>query len=735
MKRCAKLFLIVCSGGLLGAAPRIIEPRTRQATALAIVIDSVTYAKTSTAVEAYRQAVETDELATYIVVDQWRRPEEIKAVLIRLTERQPIIEGAVFIGDIPVPMLRDAQHLTTAFKMDQERYPFERSSVPSDRFYDDFDLRFDFIRQDTANTLLFYYTLRADSPQKINREIYSGRIKPPVDDSTKYQRIATYLQRIALQKRQPEILNEIFTFQGHGYHSEALDAWECQVQALREQFPPSTRIKNLHHSRSGEVKNLVITALREPALDLAIFHAHGDFDTQYLIGYPPAENIEQNVAVVKLFLRSKMREARRRRKSVEEVVNYFREAYGVPESWFAEAFADSLVAADSVYSANLDIYATDARRLAPQAEVIIFDECFNGCFIKSSYIAGEYVFGKGTTIAGVANTVNVRQDIWADEMLGTLAHGVRLGRWHQTRNYLETHIIGDPTFRFKPDVNNTLPGKDLLGPNKTLDWGKLLQAPEPLLRTVAVFKMYQLQGARFESELVKIYRHDPAFNVRLEALKCLADLRTPAFEDLLKISTADSYELIRRFSANWMGLLGKDEYLPYLAQKTIFDVSERVTYIAQGAIEKISPTLAWSACEAAFRTPPFDLRQPLLEERLKRSFTRSEEWLKKELMYSLTCDTLPLKKRIEAVRTFRNYQFREAVPELLEVAMDDSAEPVLRRQVLEALGWFGLSSERNEIIATCQQIMKSPGSPQEVRQEAEKTWRRLAQGPNDPLIY
>jgi len=735
MKRCAKLFLIVCSGGLLGAAPRIIEPRTRQATALAIVIDSVTYAKTSTAVEAYRQAVETDELATYIVVDQWRRPEEIKAVLIRLTERQPIIEGAVFIGDIPVPMLRDAQHLTTAFKMDQERYPFERSSVPSDRFYDDFDLRFDFIRQDTANTLLFYYTLRADSPQKIKREIYSGRIKPPVDDSTKYQRIATYLQRIALQKRQPEILNEIFTFQGHGYHSEALDAWECQVQALREQFPPSTRIKNLHHSRSGEVKNLVITALREPALDLAIFHAHGDFDTQYLIGYPPAENIEQNVAAVKLFLRSKMREARRRRKSVEEVVNYFREAYGVPESWFAEAFADSLVAADSVYSANLDIYATDVRRLAPQAEVIIFDECFNGCFIKSSYIAGEYVFGKGTTIAGVANTVNVRQDIWADEMLGTLARGVRLGQWHQTRSYLETHIIGDPTFRFKPDVKNTLPGEDLLGPNKTINWGKLLQAPEPLLRTVAVFKMYQLQGARFENELVKIYRHDPAFNVRLEALKCLADLHTPAFEDLLKISTADSYELIRRFSANWMGLLGKDEYLPYLAQKTIFDVSERVTYIAQGAIEKISPTLAWSACEAALRTPPFDLRQPLLEERLKRSFTRSEEWLKKELLYSLTCDTLPLKKRIEAVRTFRNYQFREAVPELLEVAMDDSAEPVLRRQVLEALGWFGLSSERNEIIATCQQIMKSPGSPQEVRQEAEKTWRRLAQGPNDPLIY
>lgn len=39
----------------------------------------------------------------------------------------------MFVGDVPVAMVRKAQHLTSAFKMDEEHDWFE-SSVPSDRF-------------------------------------------------------------------------------------------------------------------------------------------------------------------------------------------------------------------------------------------------------------------------------------------------------------------------------------------------------------------------------------------------------------------------------------------------------------------------------------------------------------------------------------------------------------------------------------------------------------------------
>ena len=108
----------------------------------AIVVDQVTYNKVQTEIESYAKAIqEKEKLVPIIVIDKWGIPDSIRNELIRLY-KQPnaAIEGAVFIGDIPIPMIRDAQHLTSAFKMDQNTFGWHESSVPSDRFYDDFDL-------------------------------------------------------------------------------------------------------------------------------------------------------------------------------------------------------------------------------------------------------------------------------------------------------------------------------------------------------------------------------------------------------------------------------------------------------------------------------------------------------------------------------------------------------------------------------------------------------------------
>ena len=50
----------------------------------------------------------------------------------------------VFIGDVPYVMVRNAQHMTTAFKMDEKKFPIDESSVCSDRFYDDLHLEFEY---------------------------------------------------------------------------------------------------------------------------------------------------------------------------------------------------------------------------------------------------------------------------------------------------------------------------------------------------------------------------------------------------------------------------------------------------------------------------------------------------------------------------------------------------------------------------------------------------------------
>ena len=108
--------VITCS-----AQVNIINPVKTHPTSFAIFVDKETYDSTKDAIIAYRDAVELDGLSTYIVVNNWKNPEEVKSEIIKLYNSQPKLEGAVFIGNIPITMIRNGQHMASAFKMDEDR--------------------------------------------------------------------------------------------------------------------------------------------------------------------------------------------------------------------------------------------------------------------------------------------------------------------------------------------------------------------------------------------------------------------------------------------------------------------------------------------------------------------------------------------------------------------------------------------------------------------------------------
>ena len=172
------LTFMFCAIAMSVSAQRIIKPKVKTPSSFAIFIDQKSYDKTEAAVNEYKASIEADGLATYLLVDDWKSPEPIKEQIKRLyADKKSPLEGCVFIGDIPIPMIRDAQYLTSAFKMNQTR-DWKESSVASDRFYDDFDLTFDFLKQDADIPLYFYYSLRPDSHHQFSSDIYSARIKP-----------------------------------------------------------------------------------------------------------------------------------------------------------------------------------------------------------------------------------------------------------------------------------------------------------------------------------------------------------------------------------------------------------------------------------------------------------------------------------------------------------------------------------------------------------------------------
>jgi hypothetical protein len=224
------------------AEVHVEPPKKTWPTAIAIVVDVDTANAVKAAMETYRGAVEDSGLSTWLVVDRWARPEMVRDELAKLVQTTPPIEGAVLVGDVPVAMIRGAQHLTSAFKMDEERYPRRTSSVPSDRFYEDFDLRFTFLAADPDDARLFYYELANDSPQFVYKEIYTGRVAPA--SSANAERgakntavIGAFLEKAAREKSAPRSLQRLLTVTGHGWESDSLASWESRSLGLREIFP------------------------------------------------------------------------------------------------------------------------------------------------------------------------------------------------------------------------------------------------------------------------------------------------------------------------------------------------------------------------------------------------------------------------------------------------------------------------------------------------------------------
>ena len=136
--------VVFCGISLSSAAQANVEKfNVKSPTAFAIITDSVTLSKCSEEFHAYKQALEDEGLGTYIISADWKSPEEVKAEILALAGKKPRLEGVVLAGDVPIVKVRQGQHLTTAFKMNEEVWPMEESSVASDRFYDDLDLSFD----------------------------------------------------------------------------------------------------------------------------------------------------------------------------------------------------------------------------------------------------------------------------------------------------------------------------------------------------------------------------------------------------------------------------------------------------------------------------------------------------------------------------------------------------------------------------------------------------------------
>lgn len=710
-----KIFIAIVAttiSAMAAIAQEIKSPTVKSATSFAIVVDKASYANAKAAVDAYRQCVEEDGLGSYLAIADWQDPEQIRQLLQEWhADRKQPLEGCVFVGDIPIPMVRDAQYLTSAFKMSQKR-DWKESSVPTDRFYDDFSLKFDFLKRDADRKDYFYYSLSPDGAQTLSPDIYSARIRPPHRaGQDRYQVLAQYLEKVVRVRKAEagkNVLDRLTMARGHGYNSEDANVWSGEQLALREQMPqlflPGASAKFFSFEMVYPARKLYLNEVQDDRLDVMLFHHHGAPDTQYLNGYPDVNTVAPSLDNVKRFLRSKVLRAARKAPRDSAVAEYA-QRYGVPEAWCREAFDSALAVKDSIFNAEMDIHVEDILAIKPSARFVLFDACFNGSFYEDDCIANAYIFNHGNTIATMGNTVNTIQDKWPDEFVGLLASGMRVGQFNRFTCYLETHLIGDPTYRFAPnsgigfDINRAL----TLQQGDQKFWKKQLSSPIADVQAMALRQLFLAHCADMPQLLLDTYFNSPQFVVRMEALKLLA-LNYPE-ESVKALSAAldDGYELIRRLSLAYVEENGNPDLLPALVSGYLNRWQEsRYSFKVLDALIAFNPdNISEEVKRQTKGLPTYDNAfVGKLDYQARRWAEDYEESHK--MMFDRSIKPA---KRLSNILKMRNYPNGRLIPDLIALVADETESSEIRSTAANVLGWFTSWHGRADIVGKLSSII------------------------------
>ena len=730
-------FLALCLLLSVGSqAQTVIEtPTQTQPTAFAIVIDNATYRATRNAVMQYRDAVQQDGLAAYIVRGDWKNPDEVKTDIAKVYRQAPALEGIVLVGDIPVAMIRNAQHMTTAFKMNETTFPFPQSSVPSDRFYDDLHLKFKFIRQDSVAPHLFYYELAEDSPQTLNPTFYSARIKyPEAWGGDKYQAIADFLEKAARLKQQQKTnrLDEVVSFNGGSYNSDCLVAWMDEEKAYRENFPlafrNSTSFKHWNFRMDNAMKYSLFDELQRPEADLFMFHEHG-LPTQQLINNEPVgDSFGSRHALFKRSLYHQVHEAMEEGENEDSLILAFTHKYHLTTPFWKELHDDAFWQADSTSYADMYINPADLRGKETRPTFVMFDACYNGSFHESDYLAAYYLFNNGTTVVAQGNTRNVLQDRWTIEMIGLLSHGVRVGQYNRLIATLEGHLLGDPTVRFSPlEKDCTLSTDITLRQDDIAYWQTLLEAPYADVQSLALRMIADADPDRqFSKQLLHIFRHTPFNTVRMEALKLLSRYNNADFTEAVAEGLEDAYELVARQSANYAGEIGDTGRLlkPYIRACIEDTERQRVNYLLSTGLPLFPQSAVQEAIENYYAST-YRLDAPEEKAAVLKGVAAQFARIKRNNQ-RISDPSLSPDKRISAIRLLRNNPYHPYVEQYLQVLQDEATPTEVRVALAEALGWFIHSVRRTDIAKTCRTLLQTQ-QPEALRQELIQTLGRLEQ--------
>jgi hypothetical protein len=305
-----------------------------------------------------------------------------------------------------------------------------------------------------------------------------------------------------------------------------------------------------------------------------------------------------------------------------------------------------------------------------------------------------------------------------------LAEGARAGFWQKEFQYLESHMIGDPTYYFYSEGAKELNHRLAKYPGDTAKWRDYLNSDNINRQALAIKQISKSDDKNLSAELLTIFKESRHYSVRMEAFKRLIETRDNNAIEAVRLGLDDSYELIRRFAARYAAYYGDDLFIAPLVHTILFsNESQRVQYAAQSSLQMFdAPKVVNEIMRQVNASNITD------KESTIKSF--SQYYIRQESSQERALKSIKDKKekfdtRMSAVRGLRNYNNHKQVSSLLEVLKDNSDDNKIRVALAEALGWFKLSIHRDAIYEILQTVNRDSSSSEQLKLETLQSLERL----------
>lgn len=721
-----RLFFVMMAACLVSAlaaeAKHIERPSVEGYSSFAVIVDNATFEKCRPELMLYKQTIESEGLPTFIVADNWATPEQVREQVIAL-HKEHKLEGCVFVGDIPVAMVLRAQHLTTAFKMDERKHPIEECTVPSDRYYDDFDLVFDRMEEHPAQGLLHFFAMNPTSPQYIECDIYSARIKPQQSNGDPYAQVSAYLKKAVAEHKAKNEFDQFLSYTGHGSHSNSLVAWRSEQQIVNEQFGDRFKHNNnarfTRYSMEPYMKYDCIRELRRDDLDFMIWHQHGDYFRMYVSGDPQTSDVDEHIEQMEYRLRGQYRRS-------PATANKMAEKWGLDSTkWHTNANEQAMIELDSVLDLKTGIILEEINDIRPNARMVFFDACFNGDYRNGDFIAGKFIFAEGKCVIGWANSVNVLQDKTSYDLMGLLGYGARIGVWAKHINILESHIHGDPTLSFyHPEAKKYDINRNALN-NDPKYWVEQLSHELPDMQCLAMTRLLELDYKGVSDVLLQKYMTSPYAVVRGTAMRLSERLDDENYKKILMKAWSDEYEFIRRIAVTRMGQVGDEDFIPLLIESYIKDNNSiRVMFQTTFALASFDRDKVIAAIDKRFEKASFHNAERYKTEIMRYVDTRTADNGEPSALRNFT-DREDKRWRPFYISALKNHPYHQFTDTFCKILSDESEEEKIRVLMAEALAWFNISVNKEQIAATCKQLLDKGGMSEELTREVTRAYSRL----------